>query len=72
MVIYNGVHYDALALAPGPKAQQEQDITELNPRSRRGQAIIAAAQKLVRRPAAPLSQPACCLLPKAKGCLGGA
>lgn len=47
MVIYNGVHYDALALAAHPKAEQAEDITEFNPRSKHGKMIIAAAQKLV-------------------------
>ena len=47
MVIYNGVHYDALAISPGPRAVQEKDSTEFNPRTRRGKMIIAAAQKLV-------------------------
>lgn len=48
MVIYNTVHYDALAISPGPKAAQEEDATEFNPRTRRGKMIMAAAQKLVR------------------------
>jgi ubiquitin thioesterase OTU1 len=47
MVIYNGVHYDSLAVAEQPKAEQADDVTELNPRSKRGKMIIAAAQKLV-------------------------
>jgi hypothetical protein len=47
MVIYNGVHYDALAINPAPKAAQEADATEFNPRTKRGKMIIAAAQKLV-------------------------
>jgi hypothetical protein len=49
MVIYNGVHYDALAISPGPRSVQEEDATEFNPRTKRGKMIIAAAQKLVRR-----------------------
>lgn len=48
MVIYNGVHYDALAISPGPRSVQEEDATEFNPRTKRGKMIIAAAQKLVR------------------------
>jgi hypothetical protein len=53
MVMYNGVHYDALAVSPGPKAAQEEDTTEFNPRTKRGKMIIAAAQKLVSRRPAP-------------------
>lgn len=48
MVIYNGVHYDALAIAASPRAEQDADITEYNPRTRRGKMILAAAQQLVR------------------------
>jgi hypothetical protein len=50
MVIYNGVHYDALAIAASPRADQDEDATEYNPRTRRGKMILAAAQKLVRTP----------------------
>jgi ubiquitin thioesterase OTU1 len=48
MVIYNGVHYDALAIAASPRADQDEDATEYNPRTRRGKMILAAAQQLVR------------------------
>lgn len=48
MVIYNGVHYDALAICQGPKADPENDDTDYNPRTKRGKMIIAAAKKLVR------------------------
>ena len=48
MVIYNGVHYDALAIAASPRAEQDEDVTEYNPRTRRGKMILAAAQQLVR------------------------
>eukprot|EP00882_Tetradesmus_deserticola_P018782 GHRQ01020170.1.p1 GENE.GHRQ01020170.1~~GHRQ01020170.1.p1 ORF type:complete len:178 (+),score=91.16 GHRQ01020170.1:762-1295(+) len=48
MVIYNGVHYDALAVAASPRADQEDDATEYNPRTRRGKMILAAAQQLVK------------------------
>jgi ubiquitin thioesterase OTU1 len=48
MVIYNGVHYDALAVAASPRADQDEDVTEYNPRTRRGKMILAAAQELVR------------------------
>ncbi|WIA36141.1 hypothetical protein OEZ86_007487 [Tetradesmus obliquus] len=48
MVIYNGVHYDALAIAASPRAEQDADITEYNPRTRRGKMILAAAQQLVK------------------------
>jgi ubiquitin thioesterase OTU1 len=48
MVIYNGVHYDALAIAASPRADQDEDVTEYNPRTRRGKMILAAAQRLVR------------------------
>lgn len=47
MVIYNGVHYDALAVSNGPRADPVQDITEFNPRTKRGKMILAAAQTLV-------------------------
>jgi ubiquitin thioesterase OTU1 len=47
MVIYNGVHYDALAIAKSPRAKESDDITEFNPRTKRGKMIIAAAQKMV-------------------------
>jgi hypothetical protein len=47
MVMYNGVHYDALAVAPSPRSPADDDTTEFNPRSRRGRLIIAAARKLV-------------------------
>jgi len=47
MVIYNGVHYDALAISNGPRTAQEEDVTEFNPRTKRGKQILAAAQKLV-------------------------
>uniref|UniRef100_A0A383VPV5 Ubiquitin thioesterase OTU n=1 Tax=Tetradesmus obliquus TaxID=3088 RepID=A0A383VPV5_TETOB len=48
MVIYNGVHYDALAIAASPRAEQDEDVTEYNPRTRRGKMILAAAQQLVK------------------------
>lgn len=48
MVIYNGVHYDALAISNGPRTAQEEDVTEFNPRTKRGKQILAAAQKLVQ------------------------
>lgn len=47
MVIYNGVHYDALAVAAHPRAPPEEDVTEFNPRTKRGKMILAAAKKLV-------------------------
>lgn len=47
MLIYNGIHYDALAICAGPKASEANDITEFNPRTKRGKMILAAAQKLV-------------------------
>ncbi|GAX85176.1 hypothetical protein CEUSTIGMA_g12594.t1 [Chlamydomonas eustigma] len=47
MLIYNGIHYDALAISPGPKAPESEDVTEFNPRTKRGKMIVAAAQKLV-------------------------
>lgn len=46
-MIYNGVHYDALAIAASPRADQDDDVTEFNPRTRRGKVILAAAQQLV-------------------------
>ncbi len=48
MVIYNGNHYDALAISKGPRASPEDDETEFNPRTKRGKMILAAAKKLVR------------------------
>lgn len=47
MLIYNGIHYDSLAVSPGPRASEEDDMTEFNPRTKRGKMIMAAAQKLV-------------------------
>jgi hypothetical protein len=48
MVIYNGVHYDALALTAKPNASSwEDDITEFNPRTKRGNMILEAARTLV-------------------------
>jgi hypothetical protein len=47
MVIYNGVHYDALAVSPSPCAPHEDDVTEFNPRTKRGKLIQAAAHQLV-------------------------
>ncbi|KXZ42353.1 hypothetical protein GPECTOR_157g91 [Gonium pectorale] len=46
MVIYNGVHYDALAVAASPRANPEEDETNFDPRSKRGKMILAAARKL--------------------------
>jgi hypothetical protein len=49
MVIYNGVHYDALAVTARPNSSNwEDDITEFNPRTRRGKMILEAARQLVR------------------------
>lgn len=47
MVIYTGNHYDALAIAKGPKADPANDETDFNPRTKRGKMILAAARKLV-------------------------
>lgn len=47
MVIYNGVHYDALAISASPRADPDEDVTEFNPRTKRGKMILAAAQQLV-------------------------
>lgn len=47
MVIYNGVHYDALVVAASPKAKEEDDVAQFNPRTKRGKMILQAAQKLV-------------------------
>ncbi|KAG2445283.1 hypothetical protein HYH02_008750 [Chlamydomonas schloesseri] len=47
MVIYNGVHYDALAVCSHPRASPDDDGLSYNPRSKRGKMIIAAARKLV-------------------------
>jgi hypothetical protein len=50
MVIYNGVHYDALAITARPNASNwEDDVTEFNPRTRRGKMILEAARQLVRQ-----------------------
>ncbi|KAF8059422.1 OTU2 [Scenedesmus sp. PABB004] len=48
MVMYTGTHYDALAVAAGPRAPPDDDVTEFNPRTRRGRAITAAAAALVK------------------------
>jgi hypothetical protein len=49
MVIYNGVHYDALALTAHPNSSNwEDDVTEFNPRTKKGKMVIEAARKLVR------------------------
>ncbi|KAG2439444.1 hypothetical protein HXX76_004800 [Chlamydomonas incerta] len=47
MVIYNGVHYDALAVCTHPRANPDDDELNYNPRGKRGKMIIAAARKLV-------------------------
>jgi ubiquitin thioesterase OTU1 len=47
MVLYNGVHYDALAITPAPQAAEWEDTTEFNPRTKRGRAIVEAARTLV-------------------------
>ncbi|PNW82117.1 hypothetical protein CHLRE_06g274700v5 [Chlamydomonas reinhardtii] len=47
MVIYNGVHYDALAVCAHPRANADEDELNYNPRGKRGKMIIAAARKLV-------------------------
>jgi len=47
-VIYNGVHYDALAITPHPNASSwDEDVTEFNPRTKKGKMILAAARQLV-------------------------
>eukprot|EP00877_Chromochloris_zofingiensis_P003143 jgi/Chrzof1/1282/Cz10g01040.t1 len=47
MVIYNGVHYDVLVIASNPRAPLDGDVTEFNPRTKKGKMIIAAARTLV-------------------------
>lgn len=40
-------HYDVLAVASHPRASTDDDVTEFNPRTKRGKMILAAAEKLV-------------------------
>lgn len=46
-MVYNGYHYDVLVLASSPRAKEDADVAEFNPRTKRGKMIVAAAQKLV-------------------------
>lgn len=47
MLIYDGLHYDALAVAAFENAPEELDATIFNPNSNDGQAILRGAVKLV-------------------------
>eukprot|EP00884_Botryococcus_braunii_P013131 jgi/Botrbrau1/21819/Bobra.0190s0036.2 len=47
MLIYDGLHYDALAIAAGPGAPPDADITIFDPRGPDAPAIMEAADKLV-------------------------
>jgi len=49
MVIYDGLHYDALAVSAFEGAPEELDITIFNPHSAEGQAIAAGAAQLVEK-----------------------
>ncbi len=48
LLIYDGLHYDALAVAAFEGAPEELDVTCFEARSGGGAAIMAAAEKLVR------------------------
>ncbi|CAD7696213.1 unnamed protein product [Ostreobium quekettii] len=47
MVIYDGLHYDALALAPTEQADEDLDVTKFDPHSQYGSVIMAGAKNLV-------------------------
>lgn len=48
MVIYDGLHYDALAVEPYAGAPEQLDITRLPVDSARTEEVLAAARRLVR------------------------
>lgn len=48
MLVYDGIHYDALALSPYQDAPEELDCTVYNPLSVEGLTITEAAVSLVR------------------------
>jgi ubiquitin thioesterase OTU1 len=48
LLIYDGLHYDALAVAAFEGAPEELDVTMFPPGGAEGEAIMAAAEKLVR------------------------
>lgn len=48
LLIYDGLHYDALAVAAFEGAPEELDVTMFPPVGPQGVAIMAAAEKLVR------------------------
>ncbi|GIL92406.1 hypothetical protein Vretimale_6476 [Volvox reticuliferus] len=47
LLIYDGLHYDAMAVAAFEGASEELDVTMFCPRCRDGEAIMAAAEELV-------------------------
>ncbi len=47
MLIYDGLHYDAMAVAAFEGAPEELDVTILEPSSKSAEAIIRGAAKLV-------------------------
>lgn len=49
MLVYDGIHYDALAISPFPNAPEEMDVTVFDPYTPEGQAIIEAATRLVSK-----------------------
>ena len=48
MLVYDGIHYDALALSPYKDAPEELDQTVYNPLSEEGQLLTYGAVQLVR------------------------
>ena len=48
MVLYDGLHYDALAVAPYPGAPEDMDVTRLPVGTARTEEVLAAARRLVR------------------------
>ncbi|GIL68475.1 hypothetical protein Vafri_21747, partial [Volvox africanus] len=47
LLMYDGLHYDAMAVAAFEGAPEELDVTMFRPGGREGEAIMAAAEKLV-------------------------
>lgn len=49
LVVYDGIHYDAIARSPYSDAPEEMDATVFNPSTQDGQIVLEAAESFVRK-----------------------
>eukprot|EP00210_Caulerpa_lentillifera_P003357 g3203.t1 len=49
LLVYDGIHYDAIALSPFEDAPEDKDITVFNPNTNEGRIVLAAVDSFIQK-----------------------